>query len=272
MGLLLSFNVHLYHIAYSYDTLNSMPDNFLVLDNLNNERPDWFEYWPIRNFLLSSKLNDNDFYGFFSPKFVVKTGLNANLVKEFIGVDNGNADCYIFSPQPDMSGLFINVFEQGEAFDVGTIDAFKEVLKHFNLNADIKNMIMDSRKIVFSNYFVAKPEFWRLWLNINEYIFMHAEDYKSDFGKLLRSPTSYSGAQRKVFIQERTASLILNLYPHWKSHRYNPFKFVWSGTPLNQFIFETIISDALKIAFNETKDHEYISAYSYIRSKILNLK
>ena len=99
------FGIHLYHIAYSQETLQSAPAEFLILDNLKNERPDWFEYWPIRNFLNSSVLNENDFYGFFSPKFSLKTGLNAASVRKFVASDGGLSDCYIISPQPDMGAF-----------------------------------------------------------------------------------------------------------------------------------------------------------------------
>ena len=50
-------NVNLYHIGYSLETIRSMPNGFKLLDNANNPRPDWFEYWPMRDFLLKTKLN-----------------------------------------------------------------------------------------------------------------------------------------------------------------------------------------------------------------------
>ena len=44
--------VHLYQIAYSPESLAGIPDGWLILDNQDNARPDWFEYWPIRRHLL----------------------------------------------------------------------------------------------------------------------------------------------------------------------------------------------------------------------------
>ena len=262
------FGIHLYHIAYSQETLQSAPAEFLILDNLKNERPDWFEYWPIRNFLNSSVLNENDFYGFFSPKFSLKTGLNAASVRQFVASDGGISDCYIISPQPDMGAFYLNVFEQGEAFDNGTMATIQAAANEAGLNLLIEGLVMDSRRIVFSNYFLARPTFWRAWLNFNEIIFRHAENENTELGNLLREPTSYNDVQRKVFIQERTASLLLATNPHWKCVRYNPFKLAWSGTPLNQFPLEAVISDALKIAYTETRDQEYLSAYTSVRANL----
>jgi hypothetical protein len=262
------FGIHLYHIAYSQETLQSAPAEFLILDNLKNERPDWFEYWPIRNFLNSSVLNENDFYGFFSPKFSLKTGLNAASVRQFVASDGGISDCYIISPQPDMGAFYLNVFEQGEAFDNGTMATIQAAANEAGLNLLIEGLVMDSRRVVFSNYFLARPTFWRAWLNFNEIIFSHAENENTELGNLLREPTSYNDVQRKVFIQERTASLLLATNPHWKCVRYNPFKLAWSGTPLNQFPLEAVISDALKIAYTETRDQEYLSAYISVRANL----
>jgi hypothetical protein len=260
--------IHLYHIAYSLETLQSAPAEFIILDNLKNERPDWFEYWPIRNYLTSSTLSEDDLYGFFSPKFSLKTGLSAAAVKQFIGNDGGISDCYIISPQPDMGAFYLNVFEQGEAFDNGTLVTIQAAVKEAGLDISIDSLVMDSRRVIFSNYFLARPKFWREWLKFNEIIFKHAEDENSEIGKLLREPTSYDGVQRKVFIQERTASLLLSANPYWKTVRYNPFKLAWSGTPLNQFPLEAVISDALKIAYTETQDQEYLSAYASVRTNL----
>ena len=67
--------IHLRLSAYSQPVRDAIAPGWQVLDNLNNERPDWFEYWPIRRFLLGDELDEQAFYGFFSPKFSAKTGL-----------------------------------------------------------------------------------------------------------------------------------------------------------------------------------------------------
>ena len=74
--------MHIYQIRY--DSRLELDPGFEVLDNSANERPDWFEYWPIRRFLLNEALDENAFYGFLSPKFKLKTGLNFDSVREFI--------------------------------------------------------------------------------------------------------------------------------------------------------------------------------------------
>jgi len=64
--------VKLFHIAYSEQTLAQVPAGFELFNNLNSERNDWREYWPIRNFLINNTLDDTSYYGFFSPRFLEK--------------------------------------------------------------------------------------------------------------------------------------------------------------------------------------------------------
>ena len=61
--------IHLYQIFYNSETKALIDPDFLPLDNSANARPDWFEYWPIRNLLQEKNFSDEDYLGVFSPKF-----------------------------------------------------------------------------------------------------------------------------------------------------------------------------------------------------------
>jgi hypothetical protein len=262
--------VHLYQIPYSERTLAQLEPGYRVLDNLRNERPDWFEYWPIRRFLLNETLEEEAFYGFFSPKFGRKTQLNHADVVGFVqAAAAGGADVVLFSPQPDMGAFFLNVFEQGETFDPGLIDCFARFLATVGRPVPpLRGMVMDSRQIVFSNYFVARPAFWREWLALNELLFALCEGERTPLQQALTQPTTYPGdAQRKVFLMERTASLLLALQPRWRTRAANPFGFGWSMSRLRQHPHEAIISDALKMAFRDQGYPEYMRAYASIRQR-----
>ena len=151
--------IHLRLSAYSQPVRDAIAPGWQVLDNLNNERPDWFEYWPIRRFLLGDELDEQAFYGFFSPKFGAKTGLGHQATHDFVAAHAPRADVLLFSPQPDMGAFFLNVFEQGETFDAGLIDAYSAFLTHIGRPAPLGQMVMDARQVCFSNYFVARPAF-----------------------------------------------------------------------------------------------------------------
>jgi hypothetical protein len=132
---------------------------------------------------------------------------------------------------------------------------------------DFKSLLMDSRQIIFSNYFVAKPNFWREWLALNEKLFAICEGTESPLKRSLIHTTSYPGAvQRKVFLMERIASVLLTLDHSWRVRAYNTFKMPWSTNALSQFPFEAVVSDALKIAMKEQGFDHYKDAFETLRT------
>ena len=259
----------IYQIGYDKDTIQKARESgFLLLDNTANERPDWYEYWPIRNFLLTHTLPPDTWLGFFSPKFTQKTTLKQADVTSAIQTfcEKGSPDVILFSPQADMGAFFLNVFEQAENFDPGFIDAMQQVFSELGLKIPLRSIIMDSRKIVFSNYFVAKSDFWKEWFAVTEAIFAIAENPTHPLSSLLNQSTSYkSEAQRKAFTVERIASLLLTLQPKWKTAAANSFNFAWSVSKLRNYPNEAFMSDALKIAFRETAHPQYIEAFDKLR-------
>src|SRR5476651_1635003 len=98
----------IYQIAYGKH--EELDPGFRVLDNSSNERPDWFEYWPIRNFLLGKPLEEDCFYGFLSPKFKEKTNLSAAAVHEFVSREGSTADVILLSPSLHLTAYHLNVF------------------------------------------------------------------------------------------------------------------------------------------------------------------
>ncbi len=262
-------NIALYHIAYNAQTVAEMPAGFQLMDNTAHERDDWREYWPIRRFLLSEALDEDTFYGFFSPRFAEKTGLNYELVSAFIHASKPETEVFTFSPQADMGAFFLNIFEQEELFQPGFIKVSEDFFASIDMPLKLAPMVMDSRQIVFSNYIVAKPAFWREWLQWNEKLFALCEGPESPLQQELVNLTSYPGAvPRKVFLMERIASLILSLQARWKVRAYNTFSCAWSASRLNQFKLEAVLSDALKIAMREQGFADYTDAFAQLRDKL----
>jgi hypothetical protein len=257
-------NTHIFQILTHFSPRRELDPGFGVLDNSSNERPDWFEYWPIRRFLLSEPLNEEAFYGFLSPKFRSKTNLTAAQVFEFIEQSDHRTEVILFSPSIHTGAQFLNVFEHGDAMHPGLLAASKKLLIRINRQTNLDDLVTDSRNTVHSNYFVARPRFWREWLAINEQLFAIAEAGADELGKALTSYTSYRGrseVQMKVFILERVATLILASDPTFAVRVRNPFvahKRLYK-LPL------AIVSDALKIAYRTQGFAQYKDVFLLIR-------
>ena len=234
-----------------------------MLDNSANERPDWFEYWPMRNFLLSQPLDEQTLYGFVSPKFGFKTNLGASRVGSFIDSADSATDVVLFSPGIHNNAHYLNVFQHGDAKHPGLLDVATVLLARIGQPTDLATLVTDSRNEVLSNYFIAKPRFWRRWLEINESMFRIAEDPADPLGIKLTERTRYrskSTVPMKIFIMERIATLILATEPGFIVRAYDAF-----GARSRLYRAPVAIAcDALKIAYSSTGQEHYKDVFTMI--------
>ncbi|HEY3850649.1 MAG TPA: hypothetical protein VGL87_06760 [Steroidobacteraceae bacterium] len=265
--------VHIHQILNHYTRREDLDPGFGILDNAANERPDWFEYWPIRKFLLNEALHDEDYYGFLSPKFRHKTNLTAAGVNEIIGRAGPFPDVFLFSPSIHNSAYFLNVFEHGESEHPGLAAVASRFLARIDPQATLDGLVSDSRNTVHSNYFVAKPSFWRAWLAINERLFEIAETADDPLGAELRAPTSYRGqseVQMKIFVMERMATWILTRDRTFTAHARDPF----AARSRVYKLPLAIVCDALKIAYATQGRRQYRDVFYLLRGarRFLNLQ
>jgi hypothetical protein len=240
--------VHIYQILNHYTSRQDLDPGFGVLDNSANDRPDWFEYWPIRRFLLGEALDEDAFYGFLSPKFRLKTGLTAAAVRDFIQTPDCSADVILLSPSIHNSAYYWNVFDHGESEHPGLKNIARRLLERLDIPSDLDALITDSRNTVHSNYFIAKPRFWRAWLAINEKMYAIAETPADALGQSLRTPTSYRGGstvQMKIFVMERMATLLLSVDHSFTARVRDPFA---AHSRLYKLPV-AVVCDALKVAY-----------------------
>jgi hypothetical protein len=256
--------VHTYQILNHYTSRQDLDPGYEVLDNSANERPDWYEYWPIRKFLLKESLDENAFYGFLSPKFKLKTNLSAAAVRDFLQASDAATDVVLFSPSIHNSAFYLNVFEHGNAEHPGLLQVANEFFARINHAQPLENLVSDSRNTVHSNYFIAKPRFWRAWLKITEQLFSIAETDRDPLGAQLRTATQYRGrreVQMKIFLMERVATWILITDPGFKARAHDPFA---SRSRIYKLPV-AIICDALKIAYSTQGRRQYLDVFLMLR-------
>jgi hypothetical protein len=256
--------VHTYQILNHYTSRQDLDPGFGVLDNSTNERPDWYEYWPIRKFLLTEPLDENAFYGFLSPKFKLKTNLSAADVVGFIGSSDAATDVVLFSPSIHNSAFYLNVFEHGNAEHPGLMQVAQDFFARLDHPQPLASLVSDSRNTVHSNYFLAKPRFWRAWLKITEQVFAIAESPQDPLGIQLRTPTQYRGkreVQMKIFLMERVATWILVTDRSFAARARDPFV---ARSRIYKLPF-AIICDALKIAYSTQGRRQYLDVFLMLR-------
>jgi hypothetical protein len=256
--------VHTYQILNHYTSRQELDPGFDVLDNSSNERPDWYEYWPIRRFLLNEPLDENAFYGFLSPKFKLKTNLSAAEVRDFLEESDAATDVVLFSPSIHNSAFYLNVFEHGNAEHPGLLQVANDFFARIHHPQPLKTLVSDSRNTVHSNYFIAKPRFWRAWLDVTEKLFAIAESAEDPLGLRLRTTTPYRGrrdVQMKIFLMERLATWILITDASFTARAHDPFA---SRSRIYKLPV-AIICDALKIAYTTQGRRQYLDVFLMLR-------
>jgi len=262
----------IYQICYSEETFTQVPEGFLALDNRDNVRSDWREYWPIRNFLLNNYLSDDVLYGFLSPKFSSKTLLNYAGIQQFLDLNYRNQDVVSFSPFWDLCSIFQNIFEQGDFFHPGLAKACQEFSHEYAAGLNTTGAITHSQNTIFCNYFLAKKKFWLEWLDLGEKLFDCSESNTGPLSESLNQTTSYGVQQlpMKIFVQERLATMVLLTNARFSCLAYSTFNTGPSTTPFNQFLNESIISDSLKISYDHTKHALYLNQFGLMRDDIIS--
>ncbi len=258
--------IFIYQILNHYTKPEDLDPGFLVLDNSSNQRPDWFEYWPIRTFLLNEPLDEESFYGFLSPKFKYKTNLSAAAAREFVSRESATTDVVLLSPSIHLTAYHLNVFAFGDTVHPGLLKVADRFFRHIGQPMNLHALVTNSRNEVYSNYMIGKPRFWRAWLEIAEQLFALAESPDDPLGAELRAPTLYrggNGVQMKIFIMERITTWILARDSRFVARVRDPFV-------ARSRVYKlpgAIVCDALKIAYATNHREEYKDLF-YLVSRI----
>lgn len=264
--------VFIYQIFYDQKSKEKLDPGFIPLDNSNNLRPDWYEFWPIRNFLNSHNLEPDAWYGFLSPRFSEKTGLNSVFLKNILDNHAQNCEVLLFSYAWDQLSYFLNPFEQGELWHAGISEITQKFFDLSGVNININSFVTCCNTSVFSNYIIAKPSYWEKWLLLAEMFFNVAE--QGDIPELTYN-TSYVSPENqtpiKTFIQERLSSVILSS---------SSFKTLSIDQSMTGEIFTMLFDDdigtrrrlqtcdLLKEMYLKTNNKEYLNVFFNIRKDI----
>lgn len=263
--------IHLFHIGYSDETVQLKEPGYELLDNRRNERPDWYESWPIRQYLKQVVLDESSYYGFFSPKFRMKTGLGYADVLAQIVNSAPDIDAFVICPQPEVGAFFLNPFHGSELTDKGALATAQAIFDLAQIELDLTTTIIDSALLSFSNYVVAKPAFWRRWLHVVDIIYAAADEHKfgSSIANALCHVTQYNdNAQRKVFLIENIASALFAA-DDMKVKSIPIIEALTVKGVMYPFKREAQLCDALKIAARTSGESHFLSEFHATAQTVL---
>lgn len=264
-------NCQIYQIFYDEPSKALLDPNFIPLDNSRNSRPDWYEFWPILNWLSNNRLNDECWYGFLSPKFTQKSKFTSREVKETLRLYGHTSEVALFSDSWDQLAYFLNPFEQGEVWHPGLLNLTQSFLNSINFEIQLKKLVTNSTTSVFSNFIIAKPKYWHKWIELSKKFYDYVE---SSNNKNLIGSTQYGSqanrAPMRAFIQERFPSIILStgkfkvLTPDQSLDK--PISSIFENSSKTRRILQTL--DLLKSMHSQTKEVKYLEMYYLLRSEV----
>ena len=214
---------------------------------------------------LERALPEKDaWYGFFSPKFFEKTRITPNDIYGEVERASDDVSVFLFSSHWKQVAQWQNIWLQGDSFHPGLLQLTQKVIERAGYKIDISKTYSTLNDGVFSNYLVAKNEFWLEWQRLVSIYYNLIQENEN----LLKVPAPYKGADIPIhtFVIERLASLIileLGLKTQFNQFLYN------KSLDFNSIDgSEAIKMNRYKSNFNETGDGAYIIMYNYHINKI----
>ena len=258
-----SKNVKLFGIFYDKKSRSAITSDFIPLDN--SEGPQYlYESYPMLMQLERALPEKDAWYGFFSPKFFEKTRITPNDIYGEVERASDDVSVFLFSSHWKQVAQWQNIWLQGDAFHPGLLQLTQKVIERAGYKIDISKTYSTLKDGVFSNYLVAKNEFWLEWQRLVSIYYNLIQENE----KLLKIPAPYKGADIPIhtFVIERLASLIileLGLKTQFNQFLYN------KSLDFNSIDgSEAIKMNRYKSNFNETGDEAYIVMYNYHINKI----
>ena len=247
-----------YTITYDETTRKNVRSGFLEIDNSKGP-PAFREAYPILKFLSENSFNDDEWLGFFSPKLYEKTGATYQDIKNVaIQAEKGIEVC-LLTAHWDSAAMWLNVWLQGEAYHHGLMDISQRLSIKAGYNTNLQSAVTCLDTAVFSNFFIAKPIFWREWSRVVQLYFDMVLNDSSLASFLV--PYRQSLLPIHSFVLERVASMIL-LNKNFNTQ--NDERVFHKKIPLESVLGNNLIAiDRYKKLFQKSKNPVWLECYKY---------
>lgn len=264
----------LHQIWYLDEQEPELDPNLLSWDNRENLRPEWCEYWIIRQAAQEFEKNFGELTGFFSWRYRQKLNIEFSQIKGFIEAYPGG-DCYIFSPAVFQVAYYLNVWQQGEHWHPGITHKAQAMLQALGYDIDLKNSIDHHLTTAYCNYWIASRPFWVKYLKFMDGVFHYIEsarvnDQNSLWGVVHGSNGSDSHVQFLPiipFLVERLFSVFVKLHPEFKIIAWQfPPDVMQSRTQGAAGIVP--MADWCKYLAAETKDEKYLRLFAALQAEM----
>lgn len=268
-------NLTIHQIWYRDEQCLELDPDMAPWDNRENARPEWCEYWIMRQAAQRFDDHFNELTGFFSWKYKQKLGLEPAQIEGFVQ-SNPGMDCYIFSPAVFQVAYYLNVWQQGEIWHKGITRHAQALLDRLGYCIDLEHSVDHHLSTAYANYWIASRPFWRAYLDFMGKVFNDVEALKDQPGKAFWA-FDYGSAGGDCHVQalpmipyliERLFSAFVKLHPQFRIAAWEyPFDI------LKERAFGAAgmipIANWCKLMFCETQDAQFLRMFVEIQPRLL---
>jgi len=212
-------NFKIFQICHKTSQLSTCDPGFTPFDNTENKHPELREFHIFNRIMEEDHVADVDAWGIVSPHCLDKLRYSSQSIIDEIN-NNPNNDVWIFNHGRIHNAFLDNVWSQGEQFHPGITTVINAALVAGKYDTNVINELMTDNTC-YSNYFVAKKEFWIEYIAFVKDIKEKLENLTGNEAKLYHSNANYDTDQTLtlfVFIVERLFSTFLHLNKKYKVH------------------------------------------------------
>ena len=255
-----------YHICYDEETKAACPEGFMPLQHSNNFAS-FNEIMPIFECLHTHSWEEEEFVGFFSPRFREKTGFTFETIKKAHERMGQTKNAIFFSSYLNHAAYYLNPWEQADHSNPGVLAASQKLVDAAKLNLNLVDQVCTIDNTVFSHYLIAQEPFWTAWCILVKQYFELLEDDPD----LALKQVPYKDDLHSIhpFVVERFPTLI-TMTTGLKTAQYLDH--------LNQFLNDqndqgngersnsdhwrlSFFLDHLKKQYLDTNDRQYLDSY-----------
>lgn len=162
-------NFELFQVCYKEEHFKNVDIRFKAYDNLENKRPGLREY-PIMMDLCNKNSDKLDAWGIFGPNWEKKLRYGSIEIEETVKNTWDDYDIWIFNPARITASLTRSPWSMGNLSHPGLLNVAHYLLGEVIPKESKINLIQclgatyPTEIVSYANYFVAKKEFWKKYL------------------------------------------------------------------------------------------------------------
>lgn len=168
-----SKDVRVFQIYFRPDQLHQLEPEFIPYDNALGDFS-MLEYAVFRKLHQSDLTKDCKYWGALSWRFREKAMINANDLFNVIEANPGY-DLYFMNPEPQIEGLYENLWVQGSTAHPNFIPLVEQLLDAVGMDKRMVSAYRHTRIMAAANYFVGSQRFWEAYMQFIEDFLAKAE-------------------------------------------------------------------------------------------------